>query len=275
MYTADRSEEQILIMHAQRGEKDAFHVLVERYQPDVHTFVLCMLGNRNDADSVTQEIFLSVWRALPQLCIYDDFSAWAYLVAVHATRECLRKYGSENVIPDMINHLREGCSDDQPESLGALLQAILALSVNHRYILLLHKVGRLDYHEIGKALAVSDGVVKSRYERAIIELQDKLNSNKSPDCCYDCNALNRLLTAMVDDMNRAHISSSNRTTAIMHAVNETEQDLPFTNLPQKRKNDTEVIKQLHTWWKHIRPWLVFIACLVIILSIIKLVLFLS
>ena len=162
MRTDDRTEEQILVMRAQRGEQDAFRVLVERYQKLVYTLALRMLNVPADAEDAAQEAFLSAWKALPRFRMDAKFSTWLYRLTVNAATDVLRRRRKE---PDSL---------DDAERPVLVRRAIGALSENHRQILLLREVTGLSYEEIGAALELSPGTVRSRLARARKELREEL-----------------------------------------------------------------------------------------------------
>lgn len=182
MRTDDRTEEQILVMRAQRGEQDAFRVLVERYQKLVYTLALRMLNVPADAEDAAQEAFLSAWKALPRFRMDAKFSTWLYRLTVNAATDVLRRRRKE---PDSLDDtecpVQAADSTDTPEEAAQraerramVRRAIDALSENHRQILLLREVTGLSYEEIGAALELSPGTVRSRLARARKELREEL-----------------------------------------------------------------------------------------------------
>lgn len=186
MRTDGRTEEQVLVMRAQRGEQDAFQVLVERYQNLVYTLALRMVARPADAEDVAQEAFLAAWKALPKFRMDAKFSTWLYRLTVNAATDLLRrrqKEGQNQSLEDGETPLQVSDPAPGPEARAQaaerreiLQRAISALSENHRKILLLRVVNRLDYREIGQVLELSPGTVKSRLARARRELRDKLAS---------------------------------------------------------------------------------------------------
>lgn len=182
MRTDDRTEEQILVMRAQRGEQDAFRVLVERYQKLVYTLALRMLNVPADAEDAAQEAFLSAWKALPRFRMDAKFSTWLYRLTVNAATDVLRKRRKEpDSLDDAERPVQAADSTDTPEEAAQRAErramvrhAIGALSENHRQILLLREVTGLSYEEIGAALELSPGTVRSRLARARKELREEL-----------------------------------------------------------------------------------------------------
>ena len=184
MRTDDRTEEQILVMRAQRGEQDAFRVLVERYQKYAYTLALRMLNVPADAEDAAQEAFLAAWKALPKFRMDAQFSTWLYRLTINAATDILRRRKREPDCPETAQSLAF-CPDtaDTPEEAAQrserreqVRRAIGALSENHRKILLLREVTGLKYEEIGAALELSPGTVRSRLARARKELREKLQA---------------------------------------------------------------------------------------------------
>ncbi len=184
MYTADRTEEQVLVMRAQRGEQDAFRILVERYQQYVYALALRMLASPEDAEDAAQEAFLSAWRGLPNFRMDAKFSTWLYRLTVNAATDLLRKRKKTQGQVSMEEEPVAATTADpaptpeeaaeQQERNAALQQAVMLLSEQHRTILLLREVNGLDYGEIGAVLKLSPGTVRSRLARARRELAKKL-----------------------------------------------------------------------------------------------------
>lgn len=181
MRTDDRTEEQVLVMRAQRGEQDAFRILVERYQNQTYTLALRMVSSPEDAQDVAQEAFLSAWKALPKFRMDAKFSTWLYRLTVNAATDLLRRRRENQSLDDEQNPVVLPDSAPGPEEEAQrterreiLRRCIGQLSENHRKILLLREVSGLDYQEIGQALELTPGTVKSRLARARRELREKL-----------------------------------------------------------------------------------------------------
>lgn len=184
MATEDRTEEQVLVMRAQRGDQQAFRVLVERYQKLVYTLALGLVSNPHDGEDVAQEAFLSAWKGLPKFRMDAKFSTWLYRLTVNAATDLLRRRQKEQThqsleeeerplqVPDATPGPEERAQ--QAERRAILRRAIDSLTENHRKILLLREVNGLDYQEIGQVLELTPGTVKSRLARARRELRDKL-----------------------------------------------------------------------------------------------------
>ena len=174
------NNEQDILRRAQQGDSEAFRLLVEAYQTQVYRLALRMCGEAA-ADDVTQEAFLAAWRALPEFRGTCRFSTWLYRLTTNAAIDCLRREKRHRDTDDL-----EGVelpdSGDTPQELAersetqtAVRAALSTLSEEHRQVLLLRYMQELDYSEIAAALAVSEGTVKSRINRAKARLKEILS----------------------------------------------------------------------------------------------------
>lgn len=177
--------EKELVRAAARGDVGAFTALVEKYQDRVYRLARRMCPG--EAEDVTQEAFLSVWRALPSFRGDACFATWLYRLAANAAIDCLRRAGRErgNVSLDD-RELRIDLPDGGPgpqsgaesaELREGLARCLCALKEEHREILLLREVQGLSYGEIASALRLEPGTVKSRLSRAREALREALLKN--------------------------------------------------------------------------------------------------
>ena len=188
-------EEQEWISQAAKGDTQAFAHLVERYETVVYHQALRLVGNREDAADVTQEVFWKAWRALPTFRGESSFSTWLYRLTDNACLPLLggdkKRRGDTSLDdeeslslaqqlphpgPSPQEHLERG------EKMTALEQGLAQLSQEHRRILVLREINGLSYQEIGAILGLSDGTVKSRLARARLALANYLrqSGNFSP-----------------------------------------------------------------------------------------------
>lgn len=172
------SNEQAIVRRARAGDQSAFEELVFTYEKKIYHLSLRYTGSEQDAMDVTQEVFLRVFRFLPQFQEESRFSTWLYRIAVNANMDFLRKRGQANEL-SLDAEDEEGLSYEvsdlryNPESQlerielqQAICQGIQSLPPRMREILILRDISGLTYEEIGKSLSIEQGTVKSRLSRA-------------------------------------------------------------------------------------------------------------
>jgi RNA polymerase sigma-70 factor (ECF subfamily) len=175
-------DEKLLVRRAAHGDRDAFAQLLERYQKQVYHHALRMTGDPEDAADLTQETFLKVWQGLAAFQGDCAFSTWLYRVTGNVCIDFLRrekKRWGDLSLDDDEGALCAVLPDTAPSPQRALeakeqaksIQAgLLAISPEHRQVLVLREVDGLSYEEIGQALGLSVGTVKSRIARARLNL---------------------------------------------------------------------------------------------------------
>lgn len=179
-----------LVQRAQRGDREAFRVLVERYQAKVAALAMGMLRNREDALDVVQEAFTKAYQGLGRFKGDAGFYTWVYRIALNL---CIDRQRRDIRMPEVPLE-PQGRSDesrptpdravidgDQPferahdaEVARRLREAIDELTPEHRAVILLREVEGLSYEEISHVLECPKGTVMSRLHYARRQLQARL-----------------------------------------------------------------------------------------------------
>jgi RNA polymerase sigma-70 factor (ECF subfamily) len=171
-----------LLARFRAGDRESFAILVKRYQKPVYNAAFRVLGRAQEASDVCQQVFLRIVERQDDYDPRYKFFSWMYRIAVNEAIDAARRLRHEEPFEDDGDRDR-GADDNDPErryesgQAGQRVQAaLMALSVDHRAVLVLRHYSECSYDEIGRILAIDDRTVKSRlYEarqRLAQELQD-------------------------------------------------------------------------------------------------------
>ena len=178
-----RAGEEELIRRSLAGEEEAFSKLVKDNERFVFNLAYRMIGDRDEAFDLTQEVFISLYENLDRFRRCSSLRTWLYRVVMNrAINELKRKkrYSSPSFI--------EG-RDPRPspekrvfgqELLGKIEEGLSLLSPEFRAVILLRDVEGLSYEEIAKVLSLRKGTVKSRLARAREEMRSFLRAYIEP-----------------------------------------------------------------------------------------------
>jgi RNA polymerase sigma-70 factor (ECF subfamily) len=177
--------ERSLVQRAQSGDEQAFATLFHLHKKRVYSVCLQMTKDVADAEDLTQEAFLQVFRSVNSFRGDSAFSTWLYRVAVNTVLMKLRSRKSPQVLS-----LDEPVSADSPtlkRDIGkadpslsgtvdriALRRAMDELSEGCRQIFDLHEVEGYQHHEIAEILDCSVGNSKSQLHKAKMKMRDLL-----------------------------------------------------------------------------------------------------
>jgi RNA polymerase sigma-70 factor (ECF subfamily) len=180
-------QERELIRKIAAGERAAFKQLFDTNSPRVHNLLLRLVGNQNDAEELTQDVFLSLWKHAESLRGESKLSTWLYRVAVNKAINFKKRSGlffqirqlfsletDDESIIDRLPAATADSPDRQLEIQDAKIQlADLLGTLPHRQreVYLLHKLEGLSYNEIAEELHVSLGTIESLMHRAKENLQ--------------------------------------------------------------------------------------------------------
>jgi RNA polymerase sigma-70 factor (ECF subfamily) len=172
--------EAALVERCTAGDEDACADLVSIHQRMVYSLALHLLGDRDEALDLSQEVFLRVFRTLSSFRGQSALRTWIYRIVVNQARNrqrwWRRRHRSEQVSLDQ--HLQQygdmqSTGDVLPDRLLAsketadrIWQALSRLPFDQRTALILREVDGLRYEEIDFSLGVAVGTVKSRLTRA-------------------------------------------------------------------------------------------------------------
>ena len=180
-------EDAQLVDKAQGGDLAAFNLIVERYQAHVFNLSARILGNRTTAEDITQETFISAYRAIKKFR-GGSLRSWLLSIAANASRDFLRssrRRPEQSVDESLLNPgFQVASRDESPEQqalrveLGAEIQrAILTLPTDQRTVLVLIDVQGLSYEEAAESTGASLGTVKSRLNRPRGRVRDYLRNH--------------------------------------------------------------------------------------------------
>ena len=174
-------QEDALVARLRQGDHRAFEELVIAYQHRVFGVALRMLGNRAEAEEIAQETFLRAHRALPEFRGDARLHTWLYAIA---SRLCLNRLASaDRRLLRADDEALAAASADEPSAAArmeraeldaAVREAIAALPEERRIVVVLRDLEGLSYEEIGDALELEPGTVRSRLHRARLDLKAKL-----------------------------------------------------------------------------------------------------
>src|SRR5262245_19689276 len=174
--TGDDALEQLLVLRAQLGARDAYARLVERHDARLLFFLRRIVGRTADAEDVRQKVWLTVVRKLGTLEHPAAFRTWLYRIARHQAISWLRSRRIEVTLDetDLGDAAEPEDTDDElglaAEDAAAIYAALDTLSPRHREMLALRYLGGLRYDEIARVLDCPVGTVRSRihYARAAL-----------------------------------------------------------------------------------------------------------
>ncbi len=163
-----------LITRAQRGDADAFELIVRDRLEPCYAICLSVVHSPDDARDATQEAFVSAWRRLPRLRDPERFDGWLRAIAINASRDVLRRRRRLREVP--IEDAMSGSSEPPGDGRIDMESAVERLSPGGRQVAERYYLEDQPISEISASLGVPVGTVKSRlfHARAILrEILDR------------------------------------------------------------------------------------------------------
>ncbi len=168
----DRSIEQladeILVMDCQSGRVKAMEMLVSRWQERLWRYANRLTGDSEAAWDITQDSWIGIIRGISRLNDPARFRSWAYRIVTNKSRDWIKR--NKAVRPTDIGELDDRPREEKKDT--GVRELLERLDIKKRVVLSLYYFEQLSVPEIGAALRVPSGTVKSRLHNARNELKE-------------------------------------------------------------------------------------------------------
>jgi RNA polymerase sigma-70 factor (ECF subfamily) len=169
-----------LIKKSLQGDKKSLELLIKKYLKPIYSFSFNLLRDQQDAQDLTQEIFLKMWKNLKNFDENQNFKSWLFKIAKNSCIDFIRKkkkflvYNLETIenLPDLQLLLKEEA--ENKDLLEKIKIEIEKLSRKSKEILNLYYNFGFNFREIAQISGESINTVKSRHKRAIDKIKNSL-----------------------------------------------------------------------------------------------------
>lgn len=189
MGASEKSIDQALVLRVQSGEKQAFDLLVQKYQTRIAKLVARFVRNADDVQDVVQDTFIKAYRALGNFRGDSAFYTWLYRIAINTAKNHLvasgrkspansvdaqevEKYGAGEWLTEFATPERELFASELKSTVN---KAVNDLPADLREAITLREIEGLSYEDIAQVMDCPIGTVRSRIFRAREAIDDRLS----------------------------------------------------------------------------------------------------
>jgi len=175
-----------VIKECLEGKEGAWRMLVDAYSRKVFNMAYQFAGSREEAEDLTQDIFIKLYRALPRYDMAKNFTAWLLTLAKNHLIDSYRRTKWEKAHRDAFDeHLTSPNPAEDPEasllreaSRKAVWKGLNSLTPETRMAIILRDIQGKSYEEVAAIMSIPIGTVKSRINRGRLELARILSPGK-------------------------------------------------------------------------------------------------
>ena len=169
-------DEENLVRRAKERDREAFAQLYEEYFDKIFRYVALKIGDRMEAEDITQQVFLNAIRAISSFKLKGiPFSAWLFRIAHNQVVDYLRKKTRRSV--SSIDKVSLSADDDPTQTLERKLDverlnsATRKLTPAQQEVISLRFAGEMSIAEVAKVMGKSEGAIKALQHSAIVALR--------------------------------------------------------------------------------------------------------
>lgn len=181
-YGAEETDETTLVLRAVGGDTAAFTTLYDQYYDRIYRHVYYRVGRVEDAEDLTQQVFLQAWRAIGRFRPKGSpFVAWLFTIAHNIVVNFYRRSKAVQPLPENVAALRVdgGPESDLRMDQEQVRQAITMLKPDQQQVLIMRFLEDLPHRDIAVAIGKSEANVRVIQHRALHELRQVLEREGS------------------------------------------------------------------------------------------------
>lgn len=156
-----------VIRRVQQGDSNAFEPIIHMYQQKLFIYCFHMLGNRQEAEDIVQEVFIKAYQCLHMYQFDFSYSAWLYKIAGNQCMTLLKRKKKLSVL--LSNFWQEHKPKVEEEAWKSIednsSDLLKRLTAEERQIIILHALEGYTLDEIAQGLQLKAGTVRKRFER--------------------------------------------------------------------------------------------------------------
>lgn len=161
----------ICMERMRNGDKSALHEVYETYIGYIYNIILQVVQNKEDAEDVTSEFFIKLWKISDHFKSEHGHRAWLASIARNMAIDLLRKRKKEVLTEEFLEEATQDNLEEQVIEDISLQQALSKLQNSEREVVHLKICGALTFQEIAGILGIPFGTVTWRYQSAIKKLK--------------------------------------------------------------------------------------------------------
>ncbi|MHC4268447.1 MAG: RNA polymerase sigma factor [Planctomycetota bacterium] len=177
------------IIEASKGNVESFEDIYKAYSDFVYNVAFRVVNNMDEAQEVTQEVFITVYRKLESFKFKSSFKTWVYRITINTAinfakkrtkdRSRIVEFNDKNEFKTTVDSVSEKIEEEQHEKMLSTL--LKALNPDQRTCIVLRNIEGLSYQEIAESLNININTVRTRLKRArkkLISLRKEMVENE-------------------------------------------------------------------------------------------------
>ncbi|MFA4999226.1 MAG: sigma-70 family RNA polymerase sigma factor [Parcubacteria group bacterium] len=175
-------DERKLILEAKGGEAEAFGRLYDYYLPAIYRFILLKVGQREEAEDLTHQVFLKAWQNISGFTERGfPLSSWLYRIARNLIADRYRKTRpfigiSEEFVSEQLIFRPDTTKLDDKKDIARIMDSLRELKDVERDVVIMRFVEDLSVKEVAEAINKSEGAVKLIQHRALKRIKEILDA---------------------------------------------------------------------------------------------------